>query len=147
MSDAHELIRKTLQGDAAGGVDWHRLMAAVREVAGGPSVSRSVDQADGVTDGQADSREDDGKAEGRKGGLSAESVAVLRSVLEFRGHIALAEGSELPHAMPPEEMLKAHVVQALARADLEKHREAIQRVADSPESSERLASIARGVLG
>ena len=48
--------------------------------------------------------------------------------------------------MPPEEMLKAHAVQALARADLEKHREAIQRVADEPESSERLASIARSVL-
>ena len=71
---------------------------------------------------------------------------MLRDILAFDGHIELAEGSELPHAMPPEEMLKAHAVQALARADLEKHREAIQRVADAKESSERLASIARSVL-
>jgi hypothetical protein len=134
MSDAHELIRQVMQGDGPpGGVDWHRLMAAVREVAreGGEAGTRGSEA------------EEDGKAEGRKGGMSAESEALLRDVIAFKGRIALAEGSELPHAMPPEEMLKAHAVQALARADLEKHRDAIQRVADAPESSERLAGIAR----
>jgi hypothetical protein len=91
-------------------------------------------------------RDDVSPAAPRPGGLSDESEAILRDVLAFKGRIALAEGSELPHAMPPEEMLKAQVVQALARADLEKHRDAIQRVADAPESSERLTGIARGVL-
>lgn len=135
MSDAHELIRSALKGDAAGGVDWQRLMAAVREVA------QQV--------GEAGTRESDsgGQADGWSGGLSAESESLLKDILAFDGHIELAEGSELPHAMPPEEMLKAHAVQALARADLEKHRDAIQRVADDPQSSERLAGIARGVLG
>jgi hypothetical protein len=137
MSDAHELIRTALQGDAPGGVDWQRLMGAVRAVTreGGDAGTRG-----GMTD-------DVSPAGPRLGGLSEESEAVLRDVLDFRGHIALAEGSELPHAMPPEEMLKAHVVQALARADLAKHRDVIQRVADDPQSSERLAGIARGVLG
>ena len=134
MSDAHELIRTALKGDAAGGVDWQRLMGAVREISVGQSDSRTVDQADGVTVGPSESR---------TAGLSDESESVLRAVLAFEGRIALTEGSELPHAMPPEEMLKAHVVQALARANLEKHREAIQRVADDPQSSERLAGIAR----
>lgn len=119
MSHAHELVRMALRGDGAEGVHWHRLMAAMREVAGGAVAG---------------------------GGLPEESVAVLHSVLEFRGRVPVAEGSELPHAMPPEEMLRAHAVQALARADLERHRAAIQRVADAPESSERLAGIARWVL-
>ncbi|HSE27195.1 MAG TPA: hypothetical protein VLA95_03135 [Gemmatimonadales bacterium] len=119
MSHAHELVRTALRGDGAERVHWQRLMAAMREVAGGAAVA---------------------------GELPEESVAVLHSVLEFRGRVAVAEGSELPHAMPPEEMLRAHAVQALARADLERHRAAIQRVADAPESSERLAEIARWVL-
>jgi uncharacterized protein (DUF2384 family) len=119
MSDAHELVRGALRGDSPEGVHWHRLMAAMREVAGGAAAT---------------------------GGLPEESVALLRSVMEFRGHIALSAGSELPHSMPPEEMLRAHAVQALGRADLERHRDAIQRVAESPDSSERLAEIARGVL-
>jgi hypothetical protein len=96
MSHAHELVRAALRGGGAEGVHWHRLMAAVREVAGGA--------------------------------------------------VAGGGGSELPHAMPPEEMLGAHAVQALARADLDRHRAAIQRVADAPDSSERLAGIARWVL-
>jgi hypothetical protein len=128
MSDAHEVIRNALRGDAGEGVDWHRLMAAMREVAGGG--------ASGVPGNAPEA-----------GGIPAESsVALLRSVLEFRGRVALAPGSELPHSMPPEEMLRAHAAQALARVDLEGHRDAIQRVADSPDSSERLAEIARGVL-
>ena len=57
MSDAHELIRNALKGDAAGGVDWQRLMGAVREVAGG--------QADRRTGGQVDDQ-----ADGWSGGLS-----------------------------------------------------------------------------
>jgi hypothetical protein len=127
MSDAHEVIRNALRGDAGEGLDWHRLMAAMREVAGGGPSGVAGNAPDG-------------------GGPSAESVALLRSVLEFRGRVALAPGSELPHSMPPEEMLRAHAAQALARVDLEGHRDAIQRVADSPDSSERLAEIARGVL-
>ena len=138
MSDAHELIRQALQEDAAGGVDWQRLMGAMREISGGQADRRTDGQADGWTEGPPDSRTD---------AMSQESEDVLHAVLGFRGHIELAEGSELPHAMPPEEMLKAHAVQTLAGADLEKHREAIQRVADDSNSSERLASIARGVLG
>jgi hypothetical protein len=127
MSDAHEVIRNALRGDVGEGVDWHRLMAAMRAVAGGGPSGVQGNAPDG-------------------GGPSAESVAVLRSVLEFRGRVALAPGSELPHSMPPEEMLRAHAAQALGRVDLEGHRDAIQRVADSPDSSERLAEIARGVL-
>jgi hypothetical protein len=127
MSHAHELVRAALRGDGAEGVHWHRLMAAMREVAGGAAAGGRYDAA-------------------VAGGLPEESVAVLYSVLEFRGRVAVAEGSELPHAMPPEEMLRAHAVQALARADLERHRAAIQRVADAPESSERLAEIARWAL-
>jgi hypothetical protein len=119
MSHAHELVRAALRGEGAEGVHWHRLMSAMREVAGGAEVA---------------------------GGLPEESVAILHSVLEFRGRVVIAEGSELPHAMPPEEMLRAHAVQALGRADLERHRAAIQRVADAPDSSERLAEIARWVL-
>lgn len=118
MSHAHELVRTALRGDGAEGVHWHRLMAAMREMT----------------------------ASAAAGELPEESVGVLHSVLEFRGRVVIAEGSELPHAMPPEEMLRAHAVQALARADLERHRAAIQRVADAPDSSERLAGIARWVL-
>lgn len=127
MSHAHELVRKALRGGHPGGVDWHRLMAAMREVAAGAAAGTGEDAA----------------AAGR---LAGESVEVLHSVLEFRGRLAIAEGSELPHAMPPEEMLRVHAVQALARADLDRHRAVIQRVADAPESSERLAEVARWVL-
>ncbi|HJS47290.1 MAG TPA: hypothetical protein VJ773_04790 [Gemmatimonadales bacterium] len=119
MGQAHELVRAALRGAGAEGVHWQRLMAAMREVAGGGTDA---------------------------GPLPAESVAVLRAVLEFRGPIALSAGSELPHSMPPAEMLRAHAVQALARADLAGHRDAIRRVADAPGSSERLAEIARGAL-
>ena len=68
MSDAHELIRNALKGDAAGGVDWQRLMGAVREVAGGGEAGTRGSDSGGQADGWSE-----GQTEGRKGGLSAES--------------------------------------------------------------------------
>jgi len=125
MSSAHELLRMAMrQSDEPGpGVHWDRIRAALNEV------SRPIGAADGTE------------------ALDADSQNVFLELLEFDGEVALSKDSTLPHAAPPAELMRGHAIQMLARADLDKHRAAIQRLADRPGTSPRLAAIARMVLG
>src|SRR5262245_30938165 len=47
--------------------------------------------------------------------LSWEGERLLLEILHFNGRLRLSESSELPHSMPPEDMLKSLAVQALAK--------------------------------
>ena len=47
--------------------------------------------------------------------LSSDDKQVLREVLRYEGRLRLTVTHELPHSLPPEEMLKSLAVQALAR--------------------------------
>jgi len=77
---------------------------------------------------------------------SEESEALLRSVLtDFRGHLELEPSEGLPHAMPPEDLLRSVAVQTLAAWDLPRHRDAILPHAD-PARNDPLGSIARRAL-
>ncbi|MDH4044355.1 MAG: hypothetical protein OEY20_07750 [Gemmatimonadota bacterium] len=122
MASAHDLLWRTLQPDDAPGPHWDRVVAALHEI--------SRPQA--TAGGQA--------------ALHPESERVLRAFLEHEGGLVLSPDTSVPHSMPPHEMVRAHAVQVLARADLAKHRALIQHVADHPQSSDRLASIARAAL-
>ena len=77
---------------------------------------------------------------------SEDAVALLRRMLDFDGELMLDEESSLPHSMSPEDMLRSLALQALAKRDREKHRDAIKRVAESPECSEHLRGIAYKLL-
>jgi hypothetical protein len=58
-----------------------------------------------------------------------ESETVLRLLLNRDYHIPLSAGSDGPHAMSPEDMVRCHAMQVLARWDLRRHRTAIRRAA------------------
>lgn len=58
-----------------------------------------------------------------------ESETVLRLLLRGDYCIPLSAGSDCPHAMSPEDMVRCHAMQVLARWDLRRHRAAIGRAA------------------
>ena len=47
--------------------------------------------------------------------LSADGERLLLDVIHHQGPLRLTETAELPHSLPPDEMLKSLAVQALAR--------------------------------
>src|SRR5579864_3403576 len=47
--------------------------------------------------------------------LTWEGERLLLDVIRFEGRLRLAVSSEMPHSMPPEEMLKSLAIQALGR--------------------------------
>jgi hypothetical protein len=122
MADAHDLLWRAMQPTDTPGPHWDRVVAALHEVA------RPQEAPDGTAS------------------LHPESERVLRAFLEHEGGLTLSPDTSVPHAMPPHEMVRAHAAQVLAKADLPKHRALIQRVADHPQSSDRLAAIARAAL-
>jgi hypothetical protein len=74
-----------------------------------------------------------------------EAERTLLAVLRFKGTIHLGEGSEGPHSMPPEDMLKSIAIQALARWTGPAHLEEMRRVeATTPSSA--LRSIVRDAI-
>ncbi len=60
--------------------------------------------------------------------LSWEGERLLLQIIHFDGRLRLTETPELPHSMPPEEMLKSLAVQALAKWTGLTHLTAMQRV-------------------
>jgi len=76
---------------------------------------------------------------------TAGSVALLREVAQFAGRLALDESHGLPHAMPPEDLLRGLAVQALGRWDRSRHRDVIARVASRADDGP-LAAMARAAL-
>jgi hypothetical protein len=77
--------------------------------------------------------------------LTSETERFLVGVLRFQGRLRLTVSSDLPHSMPPENMLKSLAVQALARwtglAYLHEMRR-VQLTTPSPS----LASLVRDVI-
>lgn len=80
------------------------------------------------------------------GERSEESEVLLRRVLtDFHGRLELESTEGLPHAMPPEDLLRSVAVQTLASWDLARHRDAILPHAD-PARNDPLGSLARRAL-
>jgi hypothetical protein len=74
-----------------------------------------------------------------------EAERTLLSVLRSEGTIHLGEGSEGPHSMPPEDMLRSLAIQALTRWTGPAHLEEMRRVeATTPSSA--LRSIVRDAI-
>ncbi len=80
------------------------------------------------------------------GTRTAESAAVLREVARFEGRLALHPAQGLPHALPPEDLLRGLAVQALGRWDRSRHRDVIELVLARAEAGP-LAAMARAALG
>jgi hypothetical protein len=78
-------------------------------------------------------------------GRTVRRERLLRRVALFRGKLPLDTRQGLPHALPPEEVLRCIAVQTLSQWDRKKHRDVIQRVADTAEH-DLVASIARDAL-
>jgi hypothetical protein len=69
----------------------------------------------------------------------------LVGVLRFKGRLRLAPSCELPHSMPPEEMLKSLALQALGKWTGVAYLPEMQQVAATT-SSPVLAGIAKAVI-
>src|ERR1700683_1575441 len=67
--------------------------------------------------------------------LTWEGERLLLDVIRFEGRLQLVESSELPHSMPPEDMLKSLAIQALARWTGLVHLHEMQRVQVTTPSS------------
>jgi hypothetical protein len=74
-----------------------------------------------------------------------EAERTLLAILRFEGTIRPAEGSEGPHGMPPEDMLKSLAVQALARWTGSAYLGEMRRV-EATTSSSALRSIVQHVI-
>lgn len=74
-----------------------------------------------------------------------EAERAMLAILRFDGRLRLSESSELPHSMPPEDMLKSLAVQWLGKETGLTHLLEMQRVA-STSASPALASIVRATL-
>jgi hypothetical protein len=77
--------------------------------------------------------------------LSEDDERQLVEILRFDGRLHLAESSELPHSMPPEDMLKSLAVQALAKWTGTKYIEEMVRAQVITRSSS-LASLIGNVI-
>ncbi len=77
--------------------------------------------------------------------FSREVERVMLAILRFGGRIRLAESSELPHSMTPEDMLKSFSVQWLVRETGLTHLSEMQRV-EATAVSPLLASAVRAVI-
>jgi hypothetical protein len=77
--------------------------------------------------------------------LTWEGERLLLDVIRFEGRLRLVESSEMPHSMPPEDMLKSLAIQALARWTGLAHLHEMQRVQLTTPSSS-LASLVGDVI-
>src|ERR1700730_9628008 len=77
--------------------------------------------------------------------LTWEGERLLLDVIRCEGLLRLAVSSELPHSMPPEDMLKSLAIQALARWTGLAHLHEMQRVQLTTRSSS-LASLVGDVI-
>jgi hypothetical protein len=77
--------------------------------------------------------------------LSSGAEHLLLSVLRFDGRIRLDASSEVPHSMPPEDMLKSLAVQALAKWTGPTYVRAMQRL-QATATSPALTSVIRAVI-
>ncbi len=74
-----------------------------------------------------------------------EAEKVMLAVLRFDGRLQFSESSELPHSMPPEDMLKSFAIQWLAKETGLTHLLEMQRV-EATATSPALASIVRATI-
>jgi hypothetical protein len=74
-----------------------------------------------------------------------EAERTLLAILRFEGTLHLGEGSEGPHGMPPEDMLKSLAIQTLARWTGPAYLDEMRRV-ESTTPSSALRSIVRGAI-
>jgi hypothetical protein len=79
------------------------------------------------------------------GSFDWEAERVLLTVLRFDGRLRLTELSELPHSMPPEDMLKSFAIQWLARETGLIHLLEMERV-EATAVSPALASSVRATI-
>lgn len=77
--------------------------------------------------------------------LTWEAERLLLEVLRFEGRLRLTVSSDLPHSMPPEDMLKSLVVQALGRWTGLSYLQEMERVQATTHSSS-LSSLVRDVI-
>jgi len=77
--------------------------------------------------------------------LSWEGERLLLQVIHFDGRLRLGKSPELPHSMPPEEMLKSLAVQALAKWTGLTYLMAMERV-ELTTSSPALRSVVRAAI-
>jgi hypothetical protein len=77
--------------------------------------------------------------------LTWEGERLLLEAVRFEGQLRLVESSELPHSMPPEDMLKSLAIQALARWTGLAHLHEMQRVQVTTLSSS-LSSLVSDVI-
>lgn len=73
------------------------------------------------------------------------SEAVLRRAAGFAGTAGLDSGAGLPHAMSPEDLIRAFAVQTLGEWDRERHRDVIVRAEELAEC-EQVRALVRSYL-
>jgi hypothetical protein len=77
--------------------------------------------------------------------LTWEAEALLLEILRFEGRLRLTVSSDLPHSMPPEDMLKSLAIQALGRWTGLAYLQEMERVQVTTQSSS-LSSLIRDVI-
>jgi hypothetical protein len=77
--------------------------------------------------------------------LTWETEELLLEVLRFEGRLRLTVSADLPHSMPPEDMLKSLAVQALVKWAGLSYTQEIERVQATTQSSS-LSSLIRDVI-
>jgi len=77
--------------------------------------------------------------------LTSEGERLLLDIICFEGRLQLAVSSELPHSMPPEDMLKSLAIQALGRWTGLAHLHEMQEVQRTTPSSS-LSSLVHDVI-
>jgi hypothetical protein len=77
--------------------------------------------------------------------LTSETERLLVGIVRFEGRLRLTVASDMPHSMPPEEMLKSLAIQALARWTGLAYLSEMRRVQLTTPSSS-LASLVRDVI-
>jgi hypothetical protein len=77
--------------------------------------------------------------------LTWEAEGLLLAILRFEGRLRLTVSSDLPHSMPPEDMLKSLAVQALGRWTGLSYLQEMERVQVTTQSSS-LSSLVRDII-
>lgn len=77
--------------------------------------------------------------------LTCEGERLLLDLIRYEGRLRLAVSAEMPHSMPPEDMLKSLAIQALARWTGLVHLHEMRRVQLTTQSSS-LASLVGDVI-
>ncbi len=77
--------------------------------------------------------------------LTSQAERLLLGIVRFEGRLRLNVSSDMPHSMPPEDMLKSLAIQALARWTGLAHPLDMERVQATTQSSS-LSSLVRDVI-